>query len=66
MNDFLKLTISRIFSIFIIKEWIIMANDSFNETMNALEKEKKTKQLANMLAAQEDISYDKAYIIMYA
>ncbi len=38
-----------------------MANDSFNETMSALEKEKKTKQLANMLAAQEDISYDKAY-----
>ena len=38
-----------------------MANESFNETMNAVEKEKKTKQLANMLAAQEDISYDKAY-----
>lgn len=38
-----------------------MANDSYNETVNAVEKEKKTKQLANMISVQEGISYEKAY-----
>ncbi len=38
-----------------------MPSDSFNETMNAMEKEKKIKQLADMIAVQEGISYDKAY-----